>query len=134
LRNFEALKVGDVMEFGPVTITAADIKSFASRFDPEPMHLDEAAVHNTIVSGLFASGLHMGSPSIEEIRYLAPLRAGDSLTLRLEVVAARPSWSRPEMGLVSFRSRMVKGDGKALLEMSATLMFGRRAGGSVLAS
>jgi acyl dehydratase len=153
MRAFEDFKVGDVMEFGPLTITAADIKSFASRFDPQPMHLDETVVQNTIVSGLFASGLHMvcmhmrlfadgvlrdstsmGSPGVEEIRYLEPLRAGDSLTLRVEIVGARPSRSRPEMGLVSFRSRMVNGDFKAVLEMSATLMFGRRAGASERAS
>jgi acyl dehydratase len=153
MRAFEDLKVGDVMEFGPLAITAADIKSFASRFDPQPMHLDEAAVQNTIVSGLSASGLHivcmhmrlfadgvlrdstsMGSPGVEEIRYLEPLRAGDSLTLRVEIVAARPSRSRPQMGLVNFRSCMVNGDGKAVLEMSATLMFGRRAGAPGLAS
>jgi acyl dehydratase len=153
MRAFEDLKLGDVMEFGPLAITAADIKSFASRFDPQPMHLDDAAVQNTIVGGLFASGLHMvcihmrlfadgvlrdstsmGSPGVEEIRYLAPLRAGDSLTLRVEIVGARPSRSRSEMGLVNFRSRMVNGDGKALLEMSATLMFARRAGGSEPAS
>jgi acyl dehydratase len=153
MRAFEDLKVGEVMEFGPLTVTAADIKSFASRFDPQPMHLDEAAVQNTIVSGLFASGLHivcmhmrlfadgmlrdstsMGSPGVEEIRYLEPLRAGDSLTLRVEIVGARPSKSRPEMGLVRFRSRMVNGGGRAVLEMSATLMFGRRAGASERAS
>jgi acyl dehydratase len=147
MRTFEDLKVGDVMEFGPLAITAADIKSFAARFDPQPMHLDEAAVQNTVVSGLFASGLHivcmhmrlfadgvlrdstsMGSPGVEEIRYLEPLRAGDSLTLRVEIVGARPSRSRPQMGLVNFRSRMVNGDGKAVLEMTETLMFGRRAG------
>jgi acyl dehydratase len=153
MRAFEDLKVGDVMEFGPLTVTAAAIKSFAARFDPQPMHLDEAAAHNTIVSGLFASGLHivcmhmrlfadgmlrdstsMGSPGVEEIRYLEPLRAGDSLTLQVEIVGARPSKSRPEMGLVSFRSRMVNGGGRAVLEMSTTLMFGRRAGGNELAS
>src|SRR5215475_1387491 len=153
MRAFEDFKVGDIMEFGPVAVTAADIKSFATRFDPQPMHLDEAAQQNTILSGLFASGLHMvcmhmrlfadgvlrdstsmGSPGVEEIRYLEPLRAGDSLTLRVEIVGARPSRSRPEMGLVNFRSRMVNGDGKAVLEMSATLMFGRRAGAGKLAS
>jgi len=153
MRTFEDLTVGDVMEFGPLAVTAADIKSFASRFDPQPMHLDEAAVQNTIVRGLFASGLHvaclhmrlfadgvlrdstsMGSPGVEEVRYLEPLRAGDSLTLRVEVVGARPSRSRPQMGLVTFHSRMINGDGKAVLEMTATLMFARRAGPSERAS
>ena len=147
MRAFEDFKVGEIMEFGPVAVTAADIKSFATRFDPQPMHLDEAAQQNTILSGLFASGLHivcmhmrlfadgvlrdstsMGSPGVEEIRYLAPVRPGDTLTLRVEVLAARPSKSRPEMGLVNFRSHMVNADSKRVMEMTATLMFGRRPG------
>ena len=144
MRSFEDFKVGDIAEFGPLAVTAADIKSFAARFDPQPMHLDEA--QNTIVGGLFASGMHvvclhmrlfadgvlrdstsMGSPGVEEVRYLAPVRAGDRLTLRVEVLGARPSRSRPEMGLVNFRSHMVNADGKPAMEMTATLMFGRRA-------
>jgi acyl dehydratase len=146
MRAFEDFRVGDIIEFGPLPVTAADIKSFAARFDPQPMHLDEAARQNTILDGLFASGLHtvcmhmrlfadgvlrdstsMGSPGVEEVRYLAPVRGGDSLTLRVEIVGARPSRSRPEMGLVNFRSHMVDADGKPVLEMIATLMFGRRA-------
>ncbi len=154
MRAFEDFKIGDIMEFGPLAVTAADIKSFAARFDPQPMHLDETAGQNTILDGLFASGLHtvclhmrlfadgvlrdstsMGSPGVEEIRYLAPVRAGDSLTLRLEIVGARPSKSRPEMGLVNFRSHMVNADNKPVLEMAATLMFGRcaAAGGNEVA-
>ena len=145
MRSFEDFKVGDIMEFGPLAVTAADIESFAERFDPRPMHLDEAAQQNAILGGLFASGLHivcmhmrlfadsvlrhstsMGSPGVEEIRYLAPVRPGDSLTLRVEVLAARASKSRPRMGLVNFRSRMVNADSKPVMEMTATLMFGRR--------
>ena len=148
MRAFEDFKVGDIVEFAPLAVTTADIKSFAARFDPQPMHLDEAASQNTIVDGLTASGLHivcmhmrlfadgilrdstsMGSPGVEEIRYLAPVRPGDSLTLRVEIAGARPSKSRPEMGLVNFRSHMVNADGKPVLEMAATLIFGRRAAG-----
>lgn len=147
MRAFEDFKLGDIMEFGPLAVTAADIKSFVVRFDPQPVHLHEAARQNTILDGLFASGLHvvcmhmrlfadgilrdstsMGSPGVEEVRYLAPARAGDSLTLHVEVVGTRPSKSRPEMGLVNFRSHMINADGKSALEMTATLMFGRRAG------
>src|SRR5260370_19869804 len=59
MRAFEDFKVGDIVEFAPLAVTAADIKSFAARFDPQPVHLDDAASQNTIVDGLFASGLHL---------------------------------------------------------------------------
>ncbi|HSV23390.1 MAG TPA: MaoC family dehydratase [Xanthobacteraceae bacterium] len=146
MRAFEDFKVGDIAEFGPLAVTAAEIKSFATRFDPQPMHLDEAAAQNSIVGGLVASGLHivcmhmrlfadgvlrnstsMGSPGVEEVRYLAPVRPGDGLTLRVEVLGARPSKSRPKMGLVRFRSHLVNSNDKPVMEMIATLMFERRA-------
>src|SRR5215475_7244286 len=145
MRAFEDFKVGDIMEFGPVAVTAADIKSFATRFDPQPMHLDEAAQQNTILSGLFASGLHtvclhmrlfadgvlrdstsMGSPGMEQVRYLTPVLAGDTLTLRVEVISSRPSKSRPEMGLVGLRMQMINAQCMPVLEMAGTAMFGRR--------
>ena len=145
MRVFEDFMAGEVMVFGPVTVTADDIKSFAARFDPQPMHLEDAAEQNDVVSGLFASGLHtvclhmrlmvdgllrdstsMGSPGIEQIRYLTPVRAGDRLTLRVEVISARPSKSRPEMGFVVFRCQMINAQCMPALEMTATLMLGRR--------
>src|SRR6516225_660457 len=115
MRAFEDFWVGEVMLFGPLEVTAEDIRSFAERFDPQPKHLDDDAEQNTTVSGMFASGLHtvclhmrlmvdgvlrdstsMGSPGMESVRYLAPVRAGDRLTLRVEVTDARQSKSRPE--------------------------------------
>jgi acyl dehydratase len=145
MRAFEDFMVGEVMLFGPVDVTAEDIKSFAERFDPQPMHLDEDAEQNAVVGGMFASGLHtaclhmrlmvdgvlrdstsMGSPGLESIRYLAPVRAGDRLTLRVEVVSVRPSRSRPEMGLVGIRCQMINGECMPVLEMTGTAMFGRR--------
>jgi acyl dehydratase len=146
MRAFEDFWAGEVMMFGPVTVTAEAITSFAERFDPQPMHLDAGAEQNTVVGGMFASGLHtvclhmrlfadgvlrdstsMGSPGVEEMRYLAPVRAGDTLTLRVETVSARPSKSCPEMGVVVFRSQMINAQCMPALEITATLMFGRRA-------
>ena len=146
MRAFDDFKVGDVVEFGPLVVTADDIKSFAAQFDPQPMHLDEAAAQNTVVAGLFASGLHtvcmhmrlladgllrdstsMGSSGVDEVRYLAPVRAGDRLTLRVEVLGTRPSKSRPEMGLVNLRNHMINADGKPVMQLTTTLIFGRRA-------
>jgi len=146
MRAFEDFTVGEIAEFGPLLVTAEDIKAFAAQFDPQPMHLDEAAARDTIVGGLFASGLHtvcmhmrlladgmlrdstsMGSPGVEEVRYLAPVRPGDRLTLRLEVLDARASKSRPEMGIVKFRSHMVNAEGLPVMRLTSTLMMGRRA-------
>jgi acyl dehydratase len=145
MHTFEDFWVGEVMLFGPVEITAEAITSFAERFDPQPMHLDDEARQNTVVDGMIASGLHtvclhmrlfadgvlrdstsMGSPGVEQVRYLAPVRAGETLTLRVEVISARPSKSRPEMGLVVFRSQMINAQCMPAMEMTATLMLGRR--------
>jgi acyl dehydratase len=145
MRAFEDFMVGEVMMFGPVEVTAEDIKSFAERFDPQPMHLDDDSEQNTVVGGMFASGLHtvclhmrlmvegvlrdstsMGSPGMDSIRYLAPVRAGDSLTLRVEVVSLRQSKSRPEMGFVGFRCQMINAQCMPALELTGTVMFGRR--------
>jgi acyl dehydratase len=145
MRSFEDFTLGEIVEAGPLTITADDIKAFAAEFDPQPMHLDEGSAQNAIVGGLFASGMHtvclhmrmlvdgllhnaasMGSPGVDEVRYLAPVRAGDRLTLRLEVVELRPSRSRPQWGLLKFRSHMDNGDGTAVLRMVSTLFVGRR--------
>jgi acyl dehydratase len=150
MRSFEDFMVGEIMTLGTVEVTAEDIRSFAERFDPQPMHLADDAEQNTVVSGMFASGLHtvclhmrlfadgllrdstsMGSPGVEEVRYLAPVRAGDSLTLRVEVIGARPSRSRPEMGLVELRSQMINARSVPALEMTATLMLGRRSAAGI---
>jgi acyl dehydratase len=68
----------------------------------------------------------MGSPGVEEVRYLAPVRPGDRLTLRLEVLDARASRSRPEMGIIRFRSEMVNADGAAVIRLTSTMLMGRR--------
>jgi acyl dehydratase len=145
LRTYEDFSVGEVVEAGPHLVTAADIMSFAARFDPQPMHLDGSAAQNTVVDGLYASGMHtvcihmrllvdgflrntrgMGSPGVEEVRYLAPVRAGDSLTLRLEVTNLRASASRPDIGFLRFRSEILNQSGTPVMSMVSTLMFARR--------
>jgi acyl dehydratase len=150
MRSFEDFMVGEIMMLGTVEVTAEDIRSFAERFDPQPMHRADDAEQNTVVGGMFASGFHtvclhmrlfadgvlrdstsMGSPGVEEVRYLAPVRAGDSLTLRVEVIGARPSRSRPELGLVLLRSQMINARSVPALEMTATLMLGRRSAAGV---
>jgi acyl dehydratase len=144
VRCYEDFTVGEVVWSGPLLVTADAIKAFAAQFDPQPMHLDCGA-QNAIVGGLFASGLHtvclnmrllvdgflrdtssMGSPGVDEIRYLAPVRAGDSLTMRLEVIGLRPSASRADIGFLKFTSEMRNSSGTPVMHMTATLIFGRR--------
>jgi acyl dehydratase len=145
VRCYEDFAVGEIVESGPLLVTAEAIKAFAAQFDPQPMHLDGAAAQNTVVGGLYASGLHtvclnmrllvdgflcdtksMGSPGVDEVRYLAPVRAGDSLTMHLEVIDLRPSASRADIGFLKFRSEMRNAFGAAVMRMTATLIFARR--------
>jgi acyl dehydratase len=148
-RYFEDFSVGEVVQAGPAAVTVEAIGAFAAQFDPQPMHLDAGAAQNTVVGGQFASGMHtvclnmrlivdaflrdtkaMGSPGVDEVRYLAPVRAGDSLTMHLEVTGLRPSASRSDIGFLRFTSEMRNGAGAAVMRMTATLMFARREAGA----
>ena len=138
MRAFEDFKVGDIMEFGPHAITAADIKSFATRFDPQPMHLDEASAQNTVVGGLLASGLHtaclhmrlfaegvlrdstsMGSPGVEEVRYLAPVRAGDTVNARVTITDIVPAKRKVTLATVCTVGERVVLEGEAVVMVPA---------------
>ena len=123
--------------------------AFAAEFDPQPMHLDEAAAAKSMLKGLSASGWHLcsitmrmmfdgyigrtaslGSPGVNEVRWLAPLRPGDDLLLDVDVMEARVSRSRPETGIVMFRSTVRNAAGQALCEMVSPIMIGRRGSAS----
>jgi acyl dehydratase len=112
--TFEDFPVGRFGTFGPRLVSREEIVAFAAEFDPQPMHLDEVAAAKTMLGGLAASGWHlcslmmrmmcdgfisrtasMGSPEVSELRWLAPLRPGDALTLEIEVKETRVSRSRP---------------------------------------
>lgn len=116
---FENLPVGHVIELGRHRVTREAIIDFATEFDPQPHHLDEDAANASILKGLSASGWHtcaimmrmlcdglvhraasMGSPGIDEVRWIKPVRPDDLLTMRGVVKSARVSKSKPEMGIV----------------------------------
>ena len=105
-----------------VTLTEADIIDFAWRYDPQPFHLDVTAAANSPYGGLIASGFQslalcfrlfiqsgllaessMGSPGIDELRWFAPARPGDTLHAEVEVMAVIPSKSKPDRGIVRMR-------------------------------
>lgn len=137
----EDLAVGQVYESGTVAITAAGIKEFAREFDPQPFHLDEAAAQGSIFAGLAASGWYTASltmrllvtgklriagglvgAGVEEIRWPRPVRPGDVLHARSEVVNVRISQSRPDRGIVRLRTTTLNQDEQAVQMMVANLM------------
>jgi acyl dehydratase len=145
--TFEDFKPGHFGTFGPRRVTREEILAFAAEFDPQPMHLDEAAASRTMLKGLSGSGWHLcsvmmrmlcdgfigrtaslGSPGVNEVRWLAPLRPDDELTLDVEVAEARASKSRPETGIVTFRNVVRNAAGQALCEMVSPIIVRRRAG------
>jgi acyl dehydratase len=144
--TFEDFPPGHFGSFGPHHVSREDILAFAGEFDPQPMHLDEEAANRSMLKGLSGSGWHLcsvmmrmmvdgfvgrsaslGSPGVNEVRWLAPLRPGDDLTLDVDVTEARVSRSRPETGIVLFKCVVRNTAGQALCEMVSPIMMARRA-------
>ena len=142
---FEDFRVGHLGRFGPRHVTAEEIRAFAAEFDPQPMHLDEEAASRSMLRGLAGSGWHLcsitmrmmfdgfigrtaslGSPGVNELRWLAPFRPGDEITLDVEVAEARVSRSRPNTGIVMFRMTASNQSGQALCEMMSPIIVRRR--------
>jgi acyl dehydratase len=144
--TFEDFPIGHFGSFGPRHVSREEIIAFAAEFDPQPMHLDEEAARRSMLNGLSGSGWHLcsimmrmmvdgfigraaslGSPGVNELRWLAPLRPGDDLTLDVEVAEARVSRSRSGTGIVTFRGVVRNAAGEALCEMVSPIIFSRRA-------
>jgi acyl dehydratase len=142
---FEDFKLGPLGRFGPRHVTAEEIRGFAAEFDPQPMHLDEAAAARSMLRGLAGSGWHLcsiimrmmfdgfigrtaslGSPGVNELRWLAPFRPGDDITLDIEVTEARVSRSRPTTGIVMFKMVASNSAGQELCEMVSPIIVQRR--------
>jgi len=124
MQYFEDLEVGTKSSFGHYEVTREEVIAFASKYDPQPFHLSDEAAAETFFGRLSASGWHtcamtmsmvvanleahsqagLGSPGIDELRWLKPVYPGDVLRCETEILEKRASQSRPEMG--SFRSRM----------------------------
>jgi acyl dehydratase len=144
--TFEDFNPGRFGTFGPHHVSREDIIAFASEYDPQPMHLDEEAARHSLLKGLSGSGWHMcalliriswdgfmnhsaamGSPGVDEVRWIAPLRPGDDLTLDIDVLDKRVSKSRPDMGLVHLKNTMRNAAGEILMIATLTFMIGLRA-------
>ncbi len=118
-RYFEDYTADSVYEFGPMRVEEGEMIEFARRYDPQPYHVDPEAARKSAFGGLIASGwftaaltmrllvdhyisrvASMGSPSAGEVRWLRPVRPADELSLRVEILEARRSESKPDRGIV----------------------------------
>ena len=143
--TFEDFKQGHFGSFGPRHVTREETIAFAAEFDPQPMHLDEDAARESMLRGLSGSGWHLcsltmrmmfdgfigrtaslGSPGVNDMRWLSPLRPGDDLTLDVDVLEARVSKSRPETGIVTFKCTVRGKAGETLCEMVTPIIIKRR--------
>lgn len=118
---FEDFGLGDRFTSPGITVTESAIIDFAMRFDPQPFHMDRESAKETIYGGLIASGLHtmaiafrlllmtgvltenLGSPGMDELRWLRPVYPGDTLRTSVEVIDIHPSSSRPDRGTIRFQ-------------------------------
>lgn len=138
-RRLEDYVVGNTATYGPISATGDEILDFATKFDPQPIHIDEAAATAGPFGGVIASGWHsaslmmrlyvdhymshiasLGGPGIDELRWPAPVRPDDQLTLRTTVLEARPSRSKPDRGLLRTQCEVTNQDG--VVVMTCTLM------------
>ncbi len=141
-RYFEDFKVGTVIEVDGPTVTESDIVEFAAKYDPQWFHVDPGRAKSSIYGGLIASGWHtgslcmrmmcdayvlssasLGSPGLEQLRWLKPLRPDDRLRMRMTVIEARPSQSKPDRGTVLHRWEVFNQTGEKLMEMTGYAMF-----------
>jgi acyl dehydratase len=142
---FEDLTPGWSIILPPRALTREEIVRFAREWDPQPFHLDEQAAQRSHFGGLVASGWQtaslcmrlvvdgllknstsMGSPGIDELRWLKPVRPDDPLTLTVKVLEARPSQSKPDRGSVKIGYSLANGAGEQVMTMSAWVIFARR--------
>ena len=145
LLHFEDFSVGQVIDLGRRTLTEAEIIDFARQFDPQPFHVDRDAAAASHFGGIVASGWHTcsvlmrqivdelllksvshGSPGVDEIRWLKPVRPGDTLNMTMRVVEAIPSKSRPDRGVLKCEYQGVNQHGETVVTLKTLGMFGRR--------
>lgn len=149
---WEDFQEGHVATGGRYVVGREEIVAFAKQYDPDPLHLDDAAAEATRLGGIAASGWHvcaifmrlladglllktdsMGSPGVDEARFLRPVYPGAVLSLRRAVLETRTSKSRPDMGLVKFRFELLDATGTVVFDLVSSIMFGRRNPGARLA-
>ncbi len=135
-RYFEDYQVGLSDEFGSITVEETEVIAYGRRFDPQPFHTDPAAAEQSVFGGLIASGWHtaglmmrllvehylspttsLGSPGIDELRWLKPVRPGDVLSVRVTILEATRSRSKPDRGIVRTQVEVLNQDRDVVMSM-----------------
>ncbi|MGO4869037.1 MAG: MaoC family dehydratase [Roseiarcus sp.] len=143
---FEDFSIGEIVEYGDTLVTAKAIVEFARQFDPQPFHLGEDAARDSLAGELIASGWHtaamlmrmtcdaflnraagQGSPGIEQLDWVKPVRPGDRLRARRTTLSARPSRSRPAVGVVEFLFEVLNQNSEVVMTQKGVIFFLRRA-------
>jgi acyl dehydratase len=144
-RYWDDYEVGQTFDLGSTSFTADEIVTFARQYDPQSFHVDADAARQSMFGSLIASGWHvtaklmrlfvdnyvdqrtaLGSPGVEEVRWLKPVRPGDTLTAWVECAGKVPSRSRPEMGIVHEQWRATNQKGELVMTLKGTNMVRRR--------
>lgn len=150
---YEDIEVGSIQRFGSKMVTRDEVMDFAGKYDPQPFHLDDEAAAQTYFGRLSASGWHtgammmrmmvdnmkehqqagLGSPGIDELRWLKPVYPGDTLCCETEVLEKRRSDSRPEMGIFKSRVNVFNQHDEPVMTMRSTGLIRVRDPGSAAA-
>ena len=145
-RYFEDFRVGEVLTLGSRTVSEAEIMDFARQFDPQPFHTDPERAKASVFGGLIASGWHtaslymrllcdgfiakiaesLGSPGVDKVEWLKPVRPGDTLTGRVTILELTPSRSRPDRGTIRTLGEMLNQKGEVVMTIRGVGFFGRR--------
>lgn len=137
-RYFEDYVAGSVHEFGSIRVEEEEVIAFARRYDPQIFHTDPEAARQTVFGGLIASGWHtaslmmrlfvdhflshvasLASPGVDELRWLQPVRPGDELSLRVEILEARRSRSKPDRGVIQTFIEVLNQKREVVMSMKA---------------
>ncbi len=148
-RYFEDFAAGEIITLGSYTITRDEIVAFAAQWDPQPFHLDDAAARESPFGGLIASGWHtcaifmrllvdgllnssasLGSPGLDELRWLKPVRPGDALRPRITVLETTPSARQVSRGAVRWVGEAFNQDDEVVMRIVGRNLFARRSGQS----
>ena len=141
-RHFEDFSLGEVFEFGDHLVSEAEIIQFARQYDPQSFHTDPVAAQHSSFGGLVASGWMtgaimmrlmcdhfiapasaMGSPGLDQLRWLRPVRPGDRLRARVTVLGLHRSRNKPDRGVLHLRQEMLTGNGERVMDLESRAMM-----------